>query len=383
MIADYEKLGNGAKRVKMIHTERLLGALYKDDYSVVELAKIIGVSHPTTKSIIDQLLSENIVTKSEKTCEKSVGRPHVRYTLNPHHGVFVCINFERYDHSYYIFDFAMNELARRKLKLTNYDLEDLDAIISDIQTDLKLTGLPLLFVSVAMVGQVNEKQEVILSSIFDKHLKHFPFKDYIREKLHCPVALDNDTRIASIGDLKEGDLQGLSNLLYMQIGGGISSVLYNQGEQIVGDYLLPGEVGLTLTDTGKTLHQECTTRALIAQLKDHLREPSTQGLMEAIHTDEVVYETVMNSGVILGRTLRNMSYLTGIRNIAIVGSIAQMPEDYYRKVKEGADIVYAYHPDAEHIYDLNILRSTSLNPVKLGLKYIAKSLYIASLTASM
>ncbi|MFA7560774.1 MAG: ROK family protein [Candidatus Izemoplasmatales bacterium] len=379
----YEKLGNGSKHVKIIHTERLLNALYNDDYSVVELAKIIGVSHPTTKSIIEELFAKKIVLKSNKTCEKSVGRPHVRYTLNKDHGVFVCINFERYDSSYYIFDFSMNELGKRKLKLVNYDLEDLNSIIQDIKTDLKLINLPLLYLSVAMVGEVDEKQEVVLSSLFDKNLKGFNFRKYISQKLNTPVFLDNDTRIASIGELKAGDLQKIENLIYMQIGGGISSVIYNQGEQMVGDYLLLGEVGLTLTDTGKTLHEECTVRSLIRRLQDHLNEPTSKALTEAIKTDPFVHDEVMNSAKILGRVLRNMSYLTGIRNFALGGVISEMPNEYFQKVKEGADIVYKYHPKSINLYDLNIIRTSSQNPIKLGLQYLAKSLYISSVTLNL
>lgn len=376
MNTEYEKLGNGAKKVKLIHKQRLMSALYQDDYSVIELAKLIGVSHPTTKTIVEEFYELDLIKRSEKFWTKSVGRPMVKYTINAKHGVFVCINFERYESSYYIFDFSMKQLAKRKLKMTDYNMEDITGIISDIKTDLLLVGAPLLSISIAMVGQVNDKQEVILSSLFDKNLKNFPFKSYFSQQLNCPVVLNNDTRIASIGDLKEGDLQGYSNFLYIALGAGISSILYDNGEQIIGDSNLTGEIALFVTDTGNTLHNECSIKPLLKRLKPHLKEDNIQGLVEAFNTNEYVRNELCKSGYILGKALRNMSYMTGVSTIAIVGSINLMPEEYFENVKKGINFVYEIHPDYLGRYDIKIIRSTSDNPIKLGLGYLARTAYM-------
>lgn len=357
-----------------------MAALYKGDYSVIELAKLIGVSHPTTKTIVEEFHQLDLIKRSEKFWTKSVGRPMVKYTINAKHGVFVCINFERYESSYYIFDFSMKELAKRKLKMSEYNLDDINGIIADIKTDLLLVGLPLLSVSIAMVGQVNDKQEVILSSLFDKHLKNFPFKKYFSEQLNCPVVLDNDTRIASIGDLHEGDLQGYSNFLYIALSAGVSSTLYNNGQQVIGDSNLTGEIALYLTDTGRTLHNECSIKALIKQLKPHLQDESIQGLVEAFKTNETVKAVVCKSGYILGKAIRNMSYMTGVKTIALVGTVNLLPDEYFECVKKGTDIVFEIHPDYLGRYGINIIRSTSDNPVKLGLGYLARTTYMDTIS---
>lgn len=380
MNTEYERLGNGAKKVKFIHKQRLMSALYKDDYSVIELAKLIGVSHPTTKTIVEEFAELKLIKRSEKFWTKSVGRPMVKYTINAKHGVFACINFERYESSYYIFDFSMKELARRKLKMSEYNIDDINGIINDIKTDLLLVGLPLLSVSIAMVGQVNDKQEVILSSLFDQHLKNFPFRKYFAEQLNCPVVLDNDTRIASIGDLHEGDLKGYSNFLYIALSAGISSTIYNNGQQIIGDANLAGEIALYLTDTGVTLHNACSVKALIKRLKPHLKEATIEGLVEGFKTNETVKQVICESGFILGKSIRNMSYITGVKTVALVGTINKFPDEYFEFVKKGTEIVYEIHPDYLGRYEINLVRSTSDNPVKLGLGYLARTTYMNTIS---
>ena len=61
--------------------------------------------------------------------------------------------------------------------------------------------------------------------------------------LSAPVFMDNDVRVAALGELKQGAARGQSDFIYLTVGTGIGSGIFIQGRLLRGPRYAAGEVG--------------------------------------------------------------------------------------------------------------------------------------------
>ena len=64
----------------------------------------------------------------------------------------------------------------------------------------------------------------------------------------APVFLDNDVRVAALGELAQGEARGCSNFIYLAVGTGIGSGIFIAGQLLRGPHWSAGEVGHMVLD---------------------------------------------------------------------------------------------------------------------------------------
>ncbi len=95
----------------------------------------------------------------------------------------------------------------------------------------------------AVPGSVNIKTGTVLLAPNISGWKNIPFATIIQERFGIPVFVNNDARLAAIGEWKRGAGRGHENLLYFTISTGLG------GGAIVNNHVLEGDIGIA-TESG-------------------------------------------------------------------------------------------------------------------------------------
>ena len=95
----------------------------------------------------------------------------------------------------------------------------------------------------AVPGSVNVKEGIILLAPNISGWKNVEFARIIRDEFEVPVFVNNDARLAAIGEWKRGAGRGHQNLLYFTISTGLG------GGAIVHNRVLEGDLGIA-TESG-------------------------------------------------------------------------------------------------------------------------------------
>jgi glucokinase len=96
-------------------------------------------------------------------------------------------------------------------------------------------------------GLVDAKTGIGIASV-NLGWKNIQVRAELEARLGVPCAIDNDVRVAALGEARFGAAKGLKNLVYLNIGTGISAVILLDGNFFIGSHGLAGEIGHTVLD---------------------------------------------------------------------------------------------------------------------------------------
>ncbi|MGE5560257.1 MAG: ROK family protein [Chloroflexota bacterium] len=97
------------------------------------------------------------------------------------------------------------------------------------------------------------------------HWRDEPVADLFHERFHLPVAMDNDVRVATFGELVFGAGRGVANFVCVTVGTGIGSGIVLGGRLYRGPGFAAGEVGhQTLEPSGRPC--KCGSRGCLETL---------------------------------------------------------------------------------------------------------------------
>lgn len=100
-------------------------------------------------------------------------------------------------------------------------------------------------IAIAAPGFVDASSGVVIRAVNIVGWEYLPIKKIIEEKFKLPVFIENDARLAALGEWKYGSAMGHHDLLYLTISTGIG------GGVILDDKLLTGSRGMA-TELGHT-----------------------------------------------------------------------------------------------------------------------------------
>jgi glucokinase len=91
-------------------------------------------------------------------------------------------------------------------------------------------------------GLVDAEKGIGIASV-NLGWKNVPVQASLEARLGIRCAIDNDVRAGAKGELRFGAARGLKDLVYLNIGTGISAVILLDGRFLVGTHGLAGEIG--------------------------------------------------------------------------------------------------------------------------------------------
>jgi predicted NBD/HSP70 family sugar kinase len=217
-----------------------------------ELGKRCGLSRTTLYDILAELVAGGaVVTATSQEAPRGRGRPAETLTLNPDAGQAIGIDFARRALHVAAVNLA-HEVVGSASEPHDADLpwEQRVELAARLVGSLTGSGAGALrlgaldAVGVGVVGVVGAQ-----AAEEDQSAPH-PVQVLLRERFGVPVLLDNNTRLAALGEAIWGAAAGGQDVLYLRLSHGVGGGLVVGGSLHRGAYGLSGEFGHITVEPG-------------------------------------------------------------------------------------------------------------------------------------
>lgn len=111
---------------------------------------------------------------------------------------------------------------------------------------LQQTNVPrssLRCIAVGAPGVTNRDSGVVVATSYLRGWKNVPLAAMLHEEFQNPVAVENDVKLAAIGEHWLGAAQDIPNFVFLAIGTGIAAGIFVNGQLVHGQNWIAGEVG--------------------------------------------------------------------------------------------------------------------------------------------
>ncbi len=278
-------------------------------------------------------------------------------------------------------------LARRERATAS--MPDQDAIISTLARDLEAIGgeagnrrLEIQAVGFGIAGRILSREGRVAVSPNIPALNDCPLAERLQPKLACPVFLENDANLFTLGEHWLGAGAGYPNLLGITLGTGVGGGLILNDRLWQGAQGTTGEVGhITVDPDGQKCH--CGTRGCLETqasaswtvnwVKEQLAQGAPSWLKDLYTTDpdairgETLVAAALNRdplaihafervGRSLGQAIADVVHLLGLSRVIIGGGFSGAWEVFQPAMSEEIFRRLTLFPPEE----------VSVSPAKLG-----------------
>lgn len=101
----------------------------------------------------------------------------------------------------------------------------------------------LVAIAAGAPGVTDPKAGMVLVTSYLKGWKNVPFQHLLESALRIPAAVENDVRMAALGEHWLGAARGLDDFVFLAIGTGIAAGIFANGKLVHGVNCTAGEVG--------------------------------------------------------------------------------------------------------------------------------------------
>jgi glucokinase len=101
----------------------------------------------------------------------------------------------------------------------------------------------LLAIAAGAPGITDADSGVVVATSYLRGWRNVPFRSLLESALHIPAAVENDVRLAAIGEHSAGAARGVRNFVFLAIGTGIAAGIFANGKLVHGADSTAGEVG--------------------------------------------------------------------------------------------------------------------------------------------
>lgn len=227
--------------------KRALSLLYFDgEQSILSLSKHIGSSIPTTTSLVNDLVKQNLVVETGLS-QSNGGRKPLNYALAPNSGIVVSVCIYQNYFLIGIYDWVNTRLYLEKVE--GIDIESSELSLIEIEkslrkalTETRIDTEKILGIGIVLRGLVNTslgKSYSYLNQSDKSIVSHFS------ELFSCPVIVENDSRILALADLYFGKAKGVKNAVFINLGRGLGVGMVVNGQVVSGKSGFAGELGHT------------------------------------------------------------------------------------------------------------------------------------------
>jgi len=266
-------------RLTLFESVRALGAVPR-----VELARQLGVSPASVTAATTDLIAAGYLHEiaAPRDPDTGRGRPPVALAVRPDAGHVAGIKMSVAAHTAVIHDFAGNPLSEITLRdvpssLSPAEMVEQAARLLDMavakaglaRTDIRALGLGL-------PGFIDSDLGCVLwSPVMNGANVHL--RDMVRDRVGCPVVIDNDANLVTLAELWFGDGRAVSNFAVVTIEHGVGMGLVLNNRLYRGARGLGTELGHTKVQLDGALCRCGQRGCLEAYVADYalVREAST------------------------------------------------------------------------------------------------------------
>jgi glucokinase-like ROK family protein len=235
----------GPTRTRLLRLLRDQGAL-----SRAELADRLQVPRPRLLTDLDGLLATDLIQEAGPAASRG-GRRSTLVELNPSLR-FAAVDLGASSIDVEITDGRLEPVAAATMvsDIRNGPkeiLHQVNEMLAKFHTDGTYERLSA--VGIGVPGPVSFRDGVPVSPPIMPGWDRYPVRDLIAREHGCPVVVDNDVNIMSIGERYGGVADSVDNLLFVKIGTGIGCGIYLNGEVYRGTDGSAGDIGHIQVDS--------------------------------------------------------------------------------------------------------------------------------------
>jgi glucokinase len=122
-------------------------------------------------------------------------------------------------------------------------IERIRSGVTDLLDKTTVSRKALQSIAVGVPGVTDPSSGTVLLTSFFGGWKNVPLRSAVQAALELPTAIENDVKLAAIGERWRGAARGLSDFVFFAIGTGIAAGIFVNGKLLRGADHAAGEVG--------------------------------------------------------------------------------------------------------------------------------------------
>lgn len=320
--------------------------------SRADIARKLSLSRSAVSSIVNELLTLNIIREAENG-PATGGRRPILLELNEKYGYLVGVDIGATHLTIVITDFSSQVLydIDVPIDINQGPQQCLDDIDHHFRSLLERSGLSLgdiIGIGVGVPGPVVYDVGMVISPPIMPGWSNFPIRSYLEKLWKTPIFLNNDAELGALGEWAYGAGRGERFLVYLKVGTGIGAGFLIDGQIYKGISGTAGEIGhVTIAEDGPVC--TCGSRGCLEAMaggyaiarkaqqavkagrrtrlsKIHPIENITaQQVTEAARKgDLLAQEIVAEAGELLGIAIASVINLLNPSIVVVGGGVSQM-----------------------------------------------------------
>lgn len=233
--------------IKLMNRRTVLSLIMKEKtISRAMISSLTNLSKSTVSSIVEELLSENIIREmGEGFSTKLGGRKPISLVFNPCAGNIVGLDIGAFKSICIISDLSGKILAREVIqKMNSNDDNYFPHIIEVVKSMIEKLGVKdkLIGMGVGIPG-TTDIENGIARFVPKLNWVDYPIRDILAKEFDMDVYVDNDVNMAVFGEKWLGIGKEYSNFVFISIGDGIGSGIIIDNKIYRGNNYTSGEIG--------------------------------------------------------------------------------------------------------------------------------------------
>ena len=318
--------------LKQMDAFEVLQQLREHDFdSRKMLERHLGFSSSRFEAAVSFLVRKGVIEKPSNG--KSSGRQSGALRINAGYGHVVGVDIGGSNLRVALAD--MNGTVLGKWSASTRQASSPDMVIEQICAGVKyllaqasVSRRSLLAVAAGAPGVTDGDAGVVVATSYLNGWRNVPFRSLLESALRIPAVVENDVRLAAIGENWAGSARGISNFAFLALGTGIAAGIFANGKLVHGMNWTAGEIGymhvpgtpeeaakhgnpgsLESIIGGEGIRQQWL-RSCNGTATPLLRDLTATEIFEHARTGDVLAESVLN------RTAKVLAY--AVYNISLV-----------------------------------------------------------------
>ncbi len=240
-----------SKYVKRLNRMRIINIIKENELiSRQQLAEVTGLTPPAITGIIRELIDTGFV-KEVGLGESQGGRRPVTLQFNCLAGYVIGIEITSQEITIALADLKNVPIDIQRIKV---DMKNPDVAVQELINTIKKVILHedhqskrFLGIGIAFPGMLNTHEGTVKRAVnLGKKWNGFPLKTVLTQEFNIPVFIETNSKVAALGEKWFGGGTNCENLIYINMGEGISAGII-MGESIVqGSQGYAGQIGHTV-----------------------------------------------------------------------------------------------------------------------------------------
>jgi N-acetylglucosamine repressor len=244
--------------VRSRHSQTLFNLIKNHkEISRVDLTKITGMSGTSVGRIVNNLIEEGLVLESGHI-EGNVGRKAILLRVNPNGAFMIGVHLDTDFIQAGVIDLHGNVIVsiQENIDIVRKKPEEILAnvvdVIQELYKSIGAISTKILGVGVSIPGIVSWPEGKAIN-VPQFNWKNVEVRKYLEQSLKQEIIVDNQVKIALLGENVFGNIAGVENAVCLFVGSGVGAAVIENDLIMRGNQNALGEVGHITIDPGGPL----------------------------------------------------------------------------------------------------------------------------------